>query len=586
VANFSLPQLLKEARRRRVFRVAGLYVVAAWAALQVADLLFESWGISPSALRHVWIGAILGFPVALILGWRYDLSGGRILRVASSDEAADLAIGRTDYVIFIALAAIAIAIAYRTAIDVSITPDSNPSPGASLEVVANSLAVLPFINMSENPENEYFADGISEELLNLLAKIPELQVTSRSSAFSLKGQNLDIPTIAARLNVAHVLEGSVRMSGDQVRITAQLIKADTDTHLWSEIYDRKFENVFAIQDEVAAAVTEALEITLLAGQGEANVTNPEAYKLFLRGQYLVATDPEEAERLLKLSLDIDPEYAPAWYELASLYAGRTMADYETWVQHIPPAREYLEKAVELDPRYADAYAGLAYFESRFFYDFEAASEFTQRAIQFDPGNENFYRMVTDLEIMLGNFDKAEEFARKRLQIHPLGGHQYLGRTLMHAGRFDEAERQFREQLIVTPGRWNNNMWLVFLNLARGDFEAADAEFEFVPEAEEGSLANFFRLYMITLIRHSQGDVIASDAAFNAIIEQYGKLDIAYNMAGICAWRGDTDCAFEQLDKAYEVRDDGLKHLVSDFALESIHDDPRWNEFLDRIGIPH
>jgi TolB-like protein len=586
VANFSLSHFLKEARRRRVFRVAGLYIVAAWVLLQVADLLFESWGVSPSALRHVWIGAVLGFPVALILGWRYDISGGRIIRVAGGDEAADLSIGRTDYIILTALAIIAIAIAYRTAIDVSSAPDTGPTSVASPETVANSLAVLPFVNMSDDPENEYFADGISEELLNLLAKIPELQVTSRSSAFALKGQNLGIPAIAAMLNVAHILEGSVRMSGDQVRITAQLIKADTDAHLWSETYDRKFDNVFAIQDEVAAAVTEALQITLLSGQGEASVTNSEAYKLFLRAQYLAQTDPDESERLMRLSLDIAPDYAPAWLSLAELYIGRTFNDYATWIQHIPPAREYLEKAVELDPQFANAYASLAYIEMRFFYDFGAARDFMHRAIQFDPGNQGFYRMVTDLEIMLGDFENAEKFARKRLQIDPLNGHQYLGRTLMHAGRFDEAEQQFREQLIVTPGRISNNGWLVFLNLARGDVEAADAEMGLIPELQEGSIQNFFRLLMTTLVRHSQGDDIASDAAFNTIIEQYGNLDMAYQMAQICAWRGDANCAFEQLDKAYEVRDDGLKHLVSDFAMAPIHDDPRWNELLDRIGLPH
>jgi len=327
VANFSLTLFLREARRRRVFRVAGLYVVAAWVVLQVADLLFESWGVSASALRHVWIGAVLGFPVALILGWRYDISGGRIIRVAGSDEAADLSIGRTDYIILAALAIVAIAIAYRTVIDVSIAPATNPTPVVSTEVVANSLAVLPFVNMSDDPGNEYFSDGLTETLLHMLAQLPDLKVSARTSAFSFKNKNVDIRTIALALGVAHVLEGSVQKAGNRVRVTAQLIRADDGFHVWSQNYDRDLNDIFAIQDEISGDVAVALGSALL-GEDDAGIRNVEtenfaAYDIYLRALEQQNINTKEAllnaNQFFNAALEKDPGFVDAKLGLARNY---------------------------------------------------------------------------------------------------------------------------------------------------------------------------------------------------------------------------------------------------------------------------
>jgi len=328
VANFSFSHFLKEARRRRVFRVIGLYVVAAWALLQVADLLFESWGISSAALRHVWLGAVLGFPVALILGWRYDIVGGRIVRVASSDASADLSIGRADYIILAAVAAVIVAIVYTTAIDVSDTPDTDPTQAAASEVVANSVAVLPFVNMSGNPDNEYFSDGLSETLLHMLTQIPDLKVSARTSSFAFKGKNQDIRAIALALGVAHVLEGSVQRAGDQVRITAQLIRADDGFHVWSENYDRTLEDIFGIQDEIAQRVSASLTQSLLGSGGGNQIQgigtdNVEAYDLYLRavaeqnkGSY---ESLQASEGLLKDALAKDQNFHDAKTQLVSNY---------------------------------------------------------------------------------------------------------------------------------------------------------------------------------------------------------------------------------------------------------------------------
>ncbi len=319
MATFSLKDFLREARRRRVFRVTAIYIVGAWVALQAADLAFPGLGIKESAILYVWIGAILGLPIALFFGWRYDIIGGRIVRTAVSEVDADLSIDRADYIILVALSAVVAVIAVGLVGEISKTRVPETARFAVTDVDPRSIAVLPFVNMSNDPEQEYFSDGISEEILNLLAKVPGMRVTSRSSAFSFKGQNLDVPTMAAKLNVAHVLEGSVRKSGNQLRIGVQLIEVETDTYLWSKSYDRELKDVFAIQDDIAVAVVDALKIELLGEQPKVIETNWEAYTLYLQGLHIWrqmgGAEAKQVESLLKRALEIDPDFAPAWTEL-------------------------------------------------------------------------------------------------------------------------------------------------------------------------------------------------------------------------------------------------------------------------------
>lgn len=358
VANFSLSYLLIEARRRRVFRGIGLYIIAAWAVLQAADLLFESWGISSAALRHVWIGAILGFPVALVLAWRYDIAGGRIVRVASSDVDADLSIRRADYVILSAVAAVAVAILYTMASDVSDAPLTGQSTPTNAEAAANSVAVLPFVNMSGDPDNEYFSDGLSETLLHMLAQVGELKVSARTSSFAFKGQDQDIRTIASSLGVAHVLEGSVQRAGGRVRITAQLIRADDGFHVWSEHYDRALEDIFGIQDEIAQLVSTSLTASLLGPDPEQQIdgvgtTNVAAYDLYLKAVAHHAKNSFEAlrsaEALLKEALAIDPGFVDAKTQLAVNYFRQIQTGLRQPDSAIPEMAALLEQVLDSRP---------------------------------------------------------------------------------------------------------------------------------------------------------------------------------------------------------------------------------------------
>jgi TolB-like protein len=307
-------KVVSELKRRNVLRMAVLYAVAAWLVMQVAEVIIglanlPEW-IGPAVLGML----VIGFPIALIVSWFYEITPEGISLekdVDAADSITHVTGRRIDFIVISLLCAAVILFGYDkwwTA----------PPSG-------RSIAVLPFVNMSGDDNNEYFSDGISEEILNLLAKTSGLRVTSRSSAFTFKGQNIDVPTIAAKLNVAHILEGSVRKSGNQIRVTAQLIEVSTDTHLWSETYDEELKNVFAIQDEIAAAVVKKLKVILLDETSASIDINPEAYDLYLQARYVGAKGSTEAYEqagvLYRQALAIDPSYTAAWAGMAQNYNG-------------------------------------------------------------------------------------------------------------------------------------------------------------------------------------------------------------------------------------------------------------------------
>src|SRR5438552_14215297 len=266
-------------------------------------------------------------------------------------------------------------------------------PTTSLTAIPeNSIAVLPFVDLSAGKDQEYFSDGISEELLNLLAKIPQLQVTARTSSFSFKGKEVAVPEIARTLHVAHVLEGSVRKAGNSVRITAQLIKAGTDTHLWSQTYDRKLDDIFAIQDEIAADVVKQLKVTLLGVVPKARTTDPEAYALYLQavqlGRQNTAEAFQQSDALYRKALAIDPRYAPAWAELARNFGNETNQGLLPGKEGFAQAREAAVKALAIDPDYAPAHANLGWIAMNGDNDLAAAAKHYERALALDPADLN------------------------------------------------------------------------------------------------------------------------------------------------------------------------------------------------------
>jgi TolB-like protein/tetratricopeptide (TPR) repeat protein len=485
LARFSLSQLVKEARRRRVFRVAGVYVVAAWVVLQVTDLLFESWGISSVALQHVWLGAILGFPVALVLGWRYDIAGGRVVRSVGRDADADLSIGRADFIILTAVAAVFVAIVYTTAIDVSDTVDSDVTQGATSAVVANSVAVLPFVNMSGDPDNEYFSDGLSETLLHMLAQIPELKVSARTSSFAFKGKDQDIRAIAAALGVAHVLEGSVQRAGGQVRITAQLIRAEDGFHVWSENYDRTLQDIFGIQDEIAQRVSTNLTRSLLdpdvgveiQGIGTDSV---EAYDLYLRAvaeqNHASYESIRTSEGLLKDAIAADQDFHSAKTQLVSNYFLQVEAGLRRPREAVAESIALLEQVLAAIPGdvrartwmlvYRTVSANLAGEEV----DFEVVKDSMRNLTVEAPSEVEPKKLLLQVLSQGGETDEALALMQEILVLDPLnsGMIREIGQAYMRMEDWPNARKMLNRSLEIDPAQPYPYQILAFIDQATGD----------------------------------------------------------------------------------------------------------------------
>src|SRR5512132_3381176 len=455
-------------------------------------------------------------------------------------------------------------------------------PAASLTAIPEkSIAVLPFVDMSAGKDQEYFSDGISEELLNLLAKIPQLQVTARTSSFAFKGKEVAIPEIARTLHVAHVLEGSVRKAGNSVRITAQLIKAGTDTHLWSQTYDRKLDDIFAIQDEIAADVVKQLKVTLLSAAPKARTTDPEAYALYLQavqlGRQFTAEAFQQSDALLHKVLAIDPRYAPAWYGLARNFGNETGQGLLPGKEGFAQAREAAVKALTIDPDYAPAHAQLAWIAMYGDSDLAGAALHLERALALDPADLRVLTTSATLLQSLGRLDETlalEEAAVRRDPVNVtalfnLGYHQRM------AGRLDSAIGSFRTVLSLSPSNGGAHCQLGVALLLKGDAKGALAEIE--QETSE-----IYKMIGLPMAYHALGRKADSDAALAALIAKYEK-DGPSNIAGVYAYCGEADKAFVWLDKAVEYGDGGLGEIVTDNLFDKIHADPRWPAFLRKIG---
>ena len=519
MATFSLKAFLREARRRRVFRVTAIYIVGAWVALQAADLAFPGLRIPESAIQYVWFGAILGLPIALFFGWRYDIIGGRIVRTAVSDVDADSSIERADYVILATLSLVVAVIAFGLVGEISKTRVPEVARPTFTYIDPKSIAVLPFVDMSAAGDQEYMSDGIAEELLNLLAKVPQLRVISRSSAFSFKGKDIDIPSIAEQLNVAHILEGSVRKAGNTIRITAQLIEARSDTHLWSETYDRKLDDIFAIQDEIATAIVAALRAQLTL-QGTINPSAPraasiDAYNLYLLGRYhfkkRTIFELQQAQRYFEGAIERDPGYAPAYNGLVDSILLQSDAAYGAVPieQAIAAALPLIEKSLELDPLRAETHASLGFLRM-FEWDLLASEAALKRATELNPNLSQAFlwlyityeravqprsafetlqrAFALDPLSPIVNANMAAEFwirsrthealqaANRIIQIAPDGplGFRRSGRIKWTSGELAEAVNLYRQAIELAPEDRNSKLELGALLVDLGVYDEAES----------------------------------------------------------------------------------------------------------------
>ena len=444
-----------------------------------------------------------------------------------------------------------------------------------------SIAVLPFLNLSEDKNNEYFSDGISEELLNLLAKVRDLRVTSRSSAFSFKGKQIGIAEIARLLNVAHLLEGSVRKAGNRVRITAKLIDARTDTELWSETYDRTLDDIFAAQDEIAVSVVKHLKIILLGEAPRAARVDAKAFALFLQarqfGRLHTAAGYEQSVEFYKQGLAIDPTYAEAWTSLAYDYRRQANNGMRPLDEGYKLAGEALRNALAIDPDFARAHAELGRISLDHDADLAAAARHLEHALALDPKNPDIIGYAAILADSLGRLDKGmalNEYALVRDPVNPTL-HIALGIECRYSKRFDKAIEEFRAARSLSPDDISAHYHIGEALLMKGRPDQALAEMR--QETQES-----WRMIGLAIVLQSLHQKQEADAALATLVAKFSKT-WPYNIAYVMAWRGETDRAFEFLETAVKEKDPGLSDVAIESLFASLQRDRRWLPFLHRIG---
>ena len=472
---------------------------------------------------------------------------------------------------------------------------------APLDESVPSIAVLPFVNMSSDEENEYFSDGLVEELTNLLIKLEGLHVPLRTSAFAFKGKSEDIRLIwgVATRRAHRAPGGSVRKAGNCFRTSAQLLEMSSDGHhLWSETYDRQLEDVFAVQDDIAQSVVKELRSALLGHKAAAlaNATvkeevqaasrgrgeNVEAYRLYLQGRFFEDRFTREgstkALEYYRRALEIDPGYGLACAGVARVHCDQAGRSWLPIAEGFSKAREAAQRALQIDPDLAEAHAAMGAIRIFYDWDWQGADESLCRAMELAPGNARILRSAAIVARSLGRLEDAIELLRRAAALDPLGApvHRTLAATCHAAGLLDEAEAAATKALEINSHDAGSRFWLGLTLLARGRLDEAQAAFE---HAEDDQL----RLLGLTLVHHASGRDADSQTALQALVEKDPD-GSAYQIAQGYAGRGESDLCFEWLDRAYHQHDAGLAWVKLDPLLASVRGDPRWQPFLQRMKL--
>ena len=453
------------------------------------------------------------------------------------------------------------------------------------EITDKSIAVLPFVDMSAGKDQEYFSDGLSEELLNLLSKIPELKVIGRTSSFSFKGKNEDLRIIGEKLGVAHILDGSVQKDGNKIRVTAQLIRTADGSHLWSERYDRDLEGIFKLQDEIAGAVVKQLKLKLLTPPSNAassTIYNTEVYNLILQGNYFVVKrDKESLAKALDFylkALAIDSLNARSWAAVANCYYLQASWEWIDRNQAYEKARQAATKSIDLDPTQAEGYKLLGGIKM-FHFDWKGAEAELQKALNLEPGNAEVLRITGFLYRSTGRFDEAIRLTKQSIALDPVQGHTYFsyGQLLYHANHLEEAIVSYKKVLELNPQFPRAHILLGKVYLLQGKPELALAE---MPQEANEAWRNFgLILTYQALGRKKEVDKLLSD-----YIIKFPK-DEMYQIAEIYAFRGEKDKAFEYLEKSYIAREGRLINFKGEPLLKNLESDPRHKTFLKKMNIP-
>ena len=530
-------------RRRRVIRVIILYAIAGWLVIEVTSTVLPGLNLPEWTTTLVILLVALGFPIAVVMAWAFDIGPEGVTRTSSVEPSPSAE--------------------QAAATEEKQTPEP---PAVAIKPVARhvddrSIAVLPFVNMSGDVENEYFSDGIAEEILNLLVKLPQLKVASRTSSFIFKGKEANIPTVASELGVATVLEGSVRQAGGRVRITAQLIDAETDKHLWSETYDREFKDVFAIQDDIAQSIVDALQMTLTPKERRAiqfvATSDANAYDHYLRGRNFMYSmsrrDYQHAIRMYQQAIDLDEKYALAYAGMADAYS-HLYRYADATAENAANAIEASKQAIELDPDSAEAHAsrGLSLFISE---QYEAAQQEFQEAIALNPKlwEAHYYSGLACSS--KGDFDQAVKHYQKAIEVNPA----------------DYQAPLFMAQSYASLGRKHDEM--------KVRVEALSVLQRHLEMNPHDTRALYICAQNLCLVGEQEK---GHEMAERALGQDQDEPVVLYNVACFYTHAGDTDRALELLESAVEKGWGDKAWLETDSDLDPLRDLPRFQALLQRI----
>jgi adenylate cyclase len=576
--------LIAELKRRKVAQWTLGYAAGAWALLQAIGFMVESYDWPHTVSRIAIVVVAIGFLVTLVLAWYHGERGAQRL-------------SRNEMLLLTVLLALGGGLAWRTAHapqPAQSLAAAAPVSGASLTAIPDiandpSIAVLPFVNMSSDKEQEYFSDGISEELLNLLAKVPKLRVIARTSSFSFKGKEAAIPDIARALNVAAILEGSVRKSGDTVRITVQLIRASDSSHMWSETYDRKLDDIFKVQDEIAATVVAKLKITLMGMAPTSKVIDPKAFDEYLRGRafWNQRTEASVREALVHFqkATRIEPDFALGFAGIADSYLILGVHGFEPPREMIPAAKAAAQHAMQLDPSAGEPHATLGDILFHYDWDWAGSDREHEQAIKLAPGYATAYQWSAEALQLLGDIDAAIARLRHARTLDPLSMiiRVQLAQTLADNGQRNEAIAELREALVLGPEfpRTRSELARQLLFAGRGE--------EALVEARRLVATNPDYLPGLATLGLCLGRTGHADEARALLVkldgESHRHFVSSLELARISAGLGDSGTALRYLEQAVAAREGFLPFIGGDDEFDFLHGEPRYQALARQIGLP-
>ena len=602
-----LGSIVYELHRRRVFRVALVYIVSAWVVVQVASEAFPGLGIPEVAIRYVWLGVILGFPVALVFGWLYDITTHGLVRTPPADPArgTDVSLRKSDYGIIAAMVVVLAAITVQMTQKIRVIEPEGQVDGIETDAVAMlrdragdaapasliTIAVLPFSDLSPESDKQYFADGVHEEIISRLSTSRSFDVVSRTSVMAYRDPTANIRLIGAELGAAAVIEGSVRYAGDMVRVTAQLIDTRNDTHLWTRSFDRELtlENLFAIQDEIAERVAVGLNAQLQEDPAALPTSDLEAYESFLLGKYHYRRRTPDDSLLSVQHFDAavqrDPGFVDAWDWLA--YAWNHAGVQQGWTtpsEAYPKARAAATRALELEPGLATSRALLAFLRAVYDWEWDAALVDLQRAVEADPSDSGTVWSYAYVLSLLGRHDEAINQVEMLADLSPDSPalRQQVAYRLSDAGRYREAIAAGEQALELGADAGQIEELLGVARFGMGDIDRAMTHFESAVELRGRSpetLAHLAAAYART------GDAGRAREILAELEHRRTSSHISpVTLALIHAALDDPDRAIALLEEAVRDRNRGVLSVGQSPFFDRLHDDPRLQQLVSQMGL--